>query len=185
MTRKQNKKGRSTKGGQFIAIPYLMARSDAWRSLTPRSIKVYLELRTRYHGGNNGQLTLSLQEAATLLEMGKSTVQQAFNELVEKGFIVRVKAGHWYGRKAAEWAVTNERLDGYPATNAWQRWRYPKSDPRYSGGTMRAVATRNRTRGGEKKPASGPYRDPSAGLGRSDGAGSGPHIHSLPQETRE
>ena len=185
MTRKHDHKGRSKGGGQFVAISYAMARSDAWRSLSGAAVKVWVELHTRFNGTNNGSLFLSHKDAADALGLGKSTVQRAFRELETKRFIVLVTRGRLSGRKASVWQLTDCKMEGNHASNAWQQWRYPKTDPRYSGGTMRAVATRNRTRGGEKFPASGPYRDPSVDLRRSDGAGSGPHLHSLPQETRE
>lgn len=150
MPNHQNKKGRSKGGGQYMPISRHMATSDAWRSLSGAAVKVYVELRSRYNGGNNGDLSLSYSEAADLLALGKSTIARAFAELEEKGFIKKTVEGQWYGRKAATWMATDKELrKGEPATNDWQSWRYPKTDPRYSGGTMRCVASRHRT-GGEK-----------------------------------
>ena len=108
---------------QFLPIPYAMARSAAWRSLRGTSIKVYVELRSRYHGGNNGKLSLSMDEASRLLGMSKSTAKDAFSELIEKGFIKMTKRGSWYGRQASEYAVTDCRLDGHAATNDWKQWK--------------------------------------------------------------
>lgn len=48
-----------------------MLRSDAWRSLSGAAVKLCLELSTRFRGGNNGKLHLSLNEAAELLGLGK------------------------------------------------------------------------------------------------------------------
>ncbi|MHA6289136.1 DeoR family transcriptional regulator [Maricaulis sp. CAU 1757] len=150
MPRRHDAKGRRVKGGQFVPLSYPMAHSDAWRSLGGASAKVYVELRSRFNGGNNGDLSLSYGEAADLLGLGKSTVRRAFEELQAKGFVVKTDGGSWYGRKAATWAVTDRPLvPGGASPNTWQGWRYPKTDPRYSGGTMRAVACRRRT-GGEK-----------------------------------
>ena len=104
-----------------------MAESPAWRSLTGAAVKVYVELRRRYNGGNNGKLSLSLKEAATLLGLSKTTVGRALDQLVERGFIKRTQEGHWYGRRAAEYAVTDRSLDGHPPTNAWQNWRDKKT----------------------------------------------------------
>jgi hypothetical protein len=59
-----------------MTLQYELVNSDAWRTLSGPAIKVFLELRTRYHGGNNGRLHLSLDEAARLLGLGKSTVQR-------------------------------------------------------------------------------------------------------------
>ncbi len=118
-----DRKGRSKTNVQFVPIPYSMARSPAWRSLSGSAAKVYVELHSRFHGGNNGKLTLSMDEGARLLGMSKSTVKAAFDELQKKGFVVRKKCGFWYGRKASEYAVTDRPLNGNPPTNKWQHWK--------------------------------------------------------------
>jgi DNA-binding MarR family transcriptional regulator len=97
--RKADAKGRSS-GDQFLAIPYVMARSAAFRSLSGSALKVWVEVRSRYDGTNNGRLTLSMDEAKRLLGMGKSTVARAIEELIAKGFIKVRKPGQWYGRLA-------------------------------------------------------------------------------------
>src|SRR5260370_5262861 len=79
--RRVNASGRSEGEGQYAPLPYVMLQSPAWRSLGGRSAKVFLELRCRFHGGNNGKLALSLDQAARLLSIGKATVQAAFSEL--------------------------------------------------------------------------------------------------------
>lgn len=117
-----DKTGRSKKGGQFVQISYVMARCPAWRSLGGAAVKVFIELRSRFHGGNNGELSVSYREAAKLLRLSKSTVKRAFDELETKGFIKKTSPGHWYGRKAATWAVTDRKLNGYPATRDYQSW---------------------------------------------------------------
>ncbi len=126
--RRANKTGRSDGGEQFIAIGYPMARSAAWRSLSGAAVKVWVELHTRYHGGNNGKLNLSMDEAARLLGLGKATVGRAFRELIDKGFVVLRKRGHWYGRKASEYAITHKSCDGLPAMNEWKRFVPPRAD---------------------------------------------------------
>lgn len=100
-----------------------MARSEAWRSLSGGAVKVFIELHTRFHGGNNGKLNLSLDEGARILQLGKATVVRALAELTEKGFIKLKKRGRWYGRKASEYALTTKSCEGQPSTNEWRRWR--------------------------------------------------------------
>ena len=125
--------------GQYVPLYYSFLRSPAWRSLSGAAVKVWLELHTRFNGGNNGKLTLSYNEAMTLLGLGKSTVQRAFKELEEKGFIVLMKEGSWYHRKAHEWRLTTKPMQ-LPTgkqlpTNDWQFWtpektkRGPETDP--------------------------------------------------------
>ncbi|MFC4270592.1 helix-turn-helix domain-containing protein [Sneathiella chungangensis] len=111
------------KNEQFVPLPYAMVRSEAWLSLSSGSIKVYVELRSKFNGGNNGELSLSYATARKKLHLGNSTIEKAFDELEERGFIALIKEGHWYGRKAAEWRATDRPYQGNPATNAWRRWK--------------------------------------------------------------
>ncbi len=125
MASKVNAKGRND-SEQYVKLSYRMLRSDAWRSLGGPAVRVYFELRTRYMGRNNGQLTLSLDEGARLLDLGKATVGRALTELELKGFIVMTKRGQWHGRLATEYAVTDKPVNGVPATNAWKHWKPEK-----------------------------------------------------------
>lgn len=131
--RGHDKTGRSKSDGQFASMPYPMLRSAAWRSLKGPAIKVFLELHTRYWGGNNGELSLSLGEAARILGIGKATAQAAFDELIEKGFIEMTKQGHWYGRVASEYRITKERTGRENATNEWRIWQPPDAEKTESG----------------------------------------------------
>jgi biotin operon repressor len=121
MAKRHNKTGRSKRDGQYIPLPYSMLRHPAWRRLNPAAIKVWLELRSRYNGSNNGKLALSVDQGAKLLGMSKSTVTRALKELEAKGFIVKTRQGAWYGRKATEWRVTDTSCDGHPPSRDWQR----------------------------------------------------------------
>ena len=120
-----NRTGRSKSEGQYLALPYFMARSDVFRSLTGPALKVWIELRTRFNGHNNGKVSLSLGEAADLLHMSKSTAKRAFDELVAKGFLRLKTLGHWYGRKASEYVLTDVKIGEELATRDWQNWRPP------------------------------------------------------------
>lgn len=139
--RRINAKGRNDTE-QFVAVPYNMARSAAFRSLHGPALKVWMELRSRYNGRNNGGLSLSLDEGAKLLAMSKTTVGRTFVELEEKGFIVMTRRGRWYGRLATAWAVTDRSHNGHLPTNAWKHWRpkaggarfAPKRAPLYRDG---------------------------------------------------
>ncbi len=104
-------------------LPYSMLQAPAWRSLGGASVKVLLELRSRFHGGNNGKLVLGYAEASKLLGLGKATIRRAFTELEEKGFIRLVKKGHWYGRQANEWLVTDQPYQGALPTRGWKQWQ--------------------------------------------------------------
>lgn len=123
-----NSTGRSKTDGQYWSVPFKMIQSLAWRSLSGPALKVYMELRTRYWGAaSNGKCHMSLDEAVELLGIGKATANRAFKELQQKGFIVKTKQGHWYGRMANEYAFTDKSLNGCMPTNDWRRWQPSKN----------------------------------------------------------
>jgi hypothetical protein len=138
--RKTNRTGRNTEH-QYWNFPYVMSKSVAFRLLSGPAAKVLIELRSRYNGFNNGRISLSLDEAATLLAMSKSTAKRALEELVKVGFIRLAKQGVFYGRKASEWRLTFEVAEGHPAPHDWKQWQAParrapprKIKPRYPDG---------------------------------------------------
>ena len=124
--------GKRPEEGQYAPMPYAILKSPAWRSLSGAAIKVFFELHSRFNGGNNGRIHLSMNEAATALGLGKATVQRAFAELQEKGFISLEKAGNWYGRMAHEWRLTTKPMQDAKGkvapTNDWRAWRSEKTE---------------------------------------------------------
>ncbi|WP_371813871.1 MarR family transcriptional regulator [Ruegeria sp. HKCCA5014] len=98
-------------------------------------MKLWLELHTRFNGGNNVKVFLSMNEAAEILGLGKATVQRAFEDLQDKGFLVLEQEGDWYHRRAHEWRLTTKatqtRSGNKSATNDWRLWR-PKKTKRGS-----------------------------------------------------
>jgi DNA-binding transcriptional MocR family regulator len=89
-------------------------------------------LHTRFNGGNNGRLTLSYAEAAETLGMGKATVQRAYDELVDHGFLALEQEGNWYQRRAHEWRLTTKPMQApkgrQSPTNDWHRWQLEKTE---------------------------------------------------------
>lgn len=142
--RKKDATGRSAPS-LYMTLDYDFVQSPAWRALSGPAVKVWMELRSRYHKYNNGKLSLGLSEAASLLGMGKTTAHRALKELEINGFLVMTKRGQWYGRFATEWRMTTLPCEGHQPTNDWRNWRPekarsadtdPKIEPRYSDGTL-------------------------------------------------
>lgn len=138
--RKTNKTGRNTEN-QYWNFPYFLAQSSAFRLLSGPAVKVLIELRCRFNGFNNGKISLSLDEAAVLLGMSKSTGKRALEELKEVGFVRLAKQGVFLGRRASEWRITFESMAGEHATHDWKQWQAPsrrpapqKIKPRYPNG---------------------------------------------------
>jgi hypothetical protein len=114
---------------QYFGLSYQMARSPAFRLLSGSALKVFVEVRTRFHGGNNGDLSLSLDEAVRLLGIGKGTAQRAFAELEEKGFLRKMRRGQWVGRLATTWRTTDKSFKGDLPTNDWKAWQPQRPPP--------------------------------------------------------
>ena len=120
------KKGVKESKERFIKLTYPLIESEAWKWLRPISKAVYIELRRRFNGSNNGRISLSLAEGARILRASKSSIQTALIELEEHGFIRLIKKGYFTGRMASEFALTDEQLDGYPPTREWRQWQPTK-----------------------------------------------------------
>ena len=132
------KKGVIETKERFVKLTYSLIKSEAWKWLRPISQSVYIELRRRFNGSNNGKISFSLAEGARILRASKSTIQKALLELEEHGFIKLVKKGHFTGRMASEYALTDEQLDGYPPTREWRQWQPTKPHRRRQ---MRVIGT--------------------------------------------
>lgn len=132
--RRHDKTGRSRGEHQYAKVFYPFLQSDAYRSLSGAAGKVFWELRSRYNGSNNGQIRLSQQEAADLLRMSKSTAGRAFDELEQKGFIIKTRQGMFHKHLSSEYATTDLSFRGMPASNDWREWQdasKPKTKPRH------------------------------------------------------
>lgn len=116
--------------GQYVPLPYAQLKSDAWRSLSGSAVRLWLELHTRYNGGNNGKLILSFAEAGEVLGLGKATVQRAYAELTDKGFLALEQNGNFYNRRAHLWRLTTKPMQTPKgkviATQDWHNYRRPK-----------------------------------------------------------
>lgn len=113
--------------GQYAAFGYSMLTSDAFRSLSGSALKVYFEIRCRYNGKNNGELNGALRPLAKLLGIGKSTVNTAIEELIDKGFLFRTRRGHFHSHHSALYGITDKRYGSeIRERNSWRDWKKKK-----------------------------------------------------------
>ena len=100
--------------------------SPAYRATSPVARSVYLEIKRRFNGHNNGEIPLSCREAAELCNVGKNTAAKAFEELRQKGFIqIATEAGFNMkgGRRSRRWRLTDRDCNGQPASADWRKWK--------------------------------------------------------------
>jgi hypothetical protein len=131
MGRKVDRKGRSKTSGKFVMLHNFMLNTPAWLALKPQERAVYVVLRSRYWGGNNGTIGLSVRDAAALCNISKDTAAKSLRRLQELGFIECAQEGAFSMkvRHASEWRLTDRECDrtGKSPTRAYQHWRPDRS----------------------------------------------------------
>ena len=128
MARKTFKKGNQPR---FTQLYDWFQKSEAWRSLKPGPRALYLELKQRFNGNNNGEIYLSHRQAAEAINVGRDTVGTYFQTLIDRGFIV-VTRGHCLGPsgigQSATYALTEARIGNATASKGFMRWKPAKKN---------------------------------------------------------
>lgn len=126
---KSHKKG----AGRHVQLPEWLQASEAWRTLPVGPRALYVELKRRFNGSNNGRVILSHRDAAKAVNAHRNTVGRWFTELEERGFIVMTQAPHLGPSgigKSSHWMLAEyPSSDLKPATRAFMRWS-EKQKPR-------------------------------------------------------
>lgn len=110
---------------RVVILQYPLIESDAWRCLPPPACKIFIELRKRFNGHNNGEISLSYREAAEVAGCSKSSAMRHMEALILLGFIDIHNKGMMRNRHATTWYLTMERCDyhnSYP-TNKWREFK--------------------------------------------------------------
>ena len=128
--RRHDKSGRSIGSTRFLKLDHWILKTPAWRSLPPSSRALYVELAQRFNGSNNGEISMSVREAADLVNIAKDTAMKCFHELEAKGFVRRRVCGSfdWKLKHATTWILTGHPLGDQAATKDFARWVPEKSE---------------------------------------------------------
>jgi hypothetical protein len=123
--------GRSKGNPKHVRHYEWQLSSLAWKSLSMTARCLEIELKSLYNGVNNGDLFLSIREAARRLNIADNTAKNAFCELQEKGFIIPKRKGSFSQkiRHATSWILTEYECNGQLATKNFMRWQ-PKEKSR-------------------------------------------------------
>lgn len=136
MNRKPYKHGKRG-SGRHVQLPEWLQASEAWATLPPGPRALYIELKRRFNGSNNGEIILSHRDAAKALNVHRNSVGPWFRELQERGFISMTKAPHLGPSgigKASVWGLEElPSADSKPAPKRFMAWRKPKSPAQKSG----------------------------------------------------
>lgn len=121
----------------FAALTRTMLMCHAWTALSSSAKALYPYLKLEWHGAkanNNGDICLSVRDAAKLLGMGKNAASRAFHDLQAKGFIVVTKPGclglHGEG-KSHTYELTEQPLKGIKGAGRqlYKQWHKGRDYP--------------------------------------------------------
>jgi hypothetical protein len=106
------KRQRKKRFNNFIMIPRKILKSEEWKNLGPAAKILYIHLKAKYNGSNNGTIHLHYSELAGIKGLqSHSTISRAFKELEDKTWIRRIKLGG-FRRYSNEFELTG-RFDDY------------------------------------------------------------------------
>ncbi len=131
---RKSKNRRTARAGQHVQLLEWFQATRAWSSLKPGPRALYIELKRRYNGSNNGQIFLSHRDAAKALNAHRNTIGPWFKELEERG-LIHMTQGHCLGPsgigKTSKWAL--DELATYDSNLArkefvnWSRKQKPRT----------------------------------------------------------
>jgi len=143
--------GRKGKGygrdpGGFVALPWSVLDSDAYRNLSPNARALLLEVARQYHGDDNGRLMLGEDYLAPRGWTSNDMITKGKRELLENKLIFETVMGH-RPNKASWYAVTWQALDrlhcyDVGATEMFERGAYRTVPPKPRSSTRNTSAAR-------------------------------------------
>lgn len=130
MSRKHDNKGRRTGDGHYFQMFEWLMRTTAWQHASVYERSLYIELKRRYNGKNNGDIAMGHREAERLLGCSNKPVRCAFNGLQQKGFIAATVKGSF------DWKASRDGKNHGRSTR-WRLTELPQDLPErvLSGGT--------------------------------------------------
>jgi hypothetical protein len=92
--RRRQRIGYEKSRSPFVMLPNHMTNCEAWKRLSFKAAWVYIEMRKKFKGHNENNITLSYREMKW--KLASASFWMAIQELVEYGFIKIVKHGGLY-----------------------------------------------------------------------------------------
>nr|WP_314899149.1 hypothetical protein [uncultured Deefgea sp.] len=131
-------RGKDRDGEQFVAIPMVVLNSPAFIHLSPRAVKLLLDIASQNNGRNNGRLLASKRFMTSRGWTSVDQLTKALHELLEHRLIEQTVRGHmpnkasWFG---VTWQGLEPRTDYDMAMSGWPRsaymnWKPPAIPPK-------------------------------------------------------
>jgi hypothetical protein len=136
------------RGGGFFLLPHCLLASEAFRTASPRAIKVLLALCAKHNGFNNGSISSGFRELAGIIDSGNHAANgKALCELMERGLVALGRSYPKGQRLANEYRLTFVATADTPATNDYLSWKPGDAGTHTTaqGGNFRASIIETRT----------------------------------------
>lgn len=114
--KRRGKKGKSDK---FVGIFSKMYISPAFKGLSPNAVRILIELKWRYNGFNNAEISISIREIKKICSIGSDSATGAIMELLKHGFIRIQRIGLFTTNMASTYELTFEDVGTRKAKNDW------------------------------------------------------------------
>lgn len=89
-------------------LPRKMLKMKEWKELTPKAKTLYIHLKAKFNGSNNGQIRLYYSELKDMKGFSShNTISSSFKELENKEWIERTEIGGLY-RHFNEYKLTGK-----------------------------------------------------------------------------
>lgn len=132
--KKYDKKGRN-RSFRFAQLEYSLLASAPYRALPPNPRALLVELIIMFNGQNNGELYLSVRDAADRMGVADTkAASAALKELQDMGFIAEVERGHFAvkagNKRASRWRLTWHAVAGQHGPTNEYKDRMPEPGTR-------------------------------------------------------
>ena len=118
-------RGQSNTAKWHIQIYRHVFEAPAYRHLSTDARALLDEVWMRHNGVNNGEIGMSVRDAARRINVGKDRASRAFDELIEHQFlVVRAESSfHQKNRMSREFEITTEGVDGGSPSFVFRNWK--------------------------------------------------------------
>jgi hypothetical protein len=100
---KTSQTGRSNNKPRYVVLPHYIMDTFAWQRLSVTARAAWLEFARIHNSYNNGKIAMPEITLGEKLGVSHDTARRAINELLTFGFIEKIKAASFIGkRRAAE-----------------------------------------------------------------------------------
>ena len=124
MTGKRKTQRGDARGGTFLLLPHCLLNSEAFRTASPRAIKVLLALCAKHNGFNNGAIGLGFRDLGEWGDcQNHAANNRALGELIARGLIALECEHPRACRHSSEYRLTFMPTEHGPATNDYLTWK--------------------------------------------------------------